>query len=109
MNLKDKEIIKAWEKILNNSDEPIGEHWMVFVTTQLAKETLNMLNRQKETIQNQDEMKRALINAQETLQKTIVEQKEEIERLEAEKRKLKNEMSYMSSPNTIGDRHEMGC
>ena len=29
--------------------------------------------------------------------------------LKAKIDKLKLEMSYMSSPNTIGDRHEMGC
>lgn len=32
----------------------------------------------------------------------------EIERLTKENKKLKHEMSYMSNPYTIGDRHEMG-
>lgn len=36
---------------------------------ELVKYALDLVNRQKETIQNQDEMIRALINAQETLQK----------------------------------------
>lgn len=49
--MTDNEIIKVWEKVLNNSDEPIGEHWMVFVTTQIAKETFDMLNRQKAEIE----------------------------------------------------------
>lgn len=49
--MTDKQIIKAWEKVLNNSDEPIGEHWMVFVTTQIAKETFDMLNRQNAEIE----------------------------------------------------------
>lgn len=39
----------------------------------------------------------------------INRQKTEIERLQAEIKKLKRDMSYMSNPNTIGDRHEMGC
>lgn len=39
----------------------------------------------------------------------VAKLKAENERLKDENRKLRNEMSYMSSPNTIGDRHEMGC
>ena len=35
--------------------------------------------------------------------------KTENERLKSEKAKLKHEMSYMISPNTIGDTHEMGA
>ena len=69
--MTDEQIIEQWEKVLATGDAPIGEHWSVFLTTQMAKETSDMLNRQKETIQNQDEMIRALINAQETLQKEI--------------------------------------
>lgn len=53
--MTDNEIVKAWEKVLNNSDEPIGEHWMVFVTTQMAKETFDMLTRQKVEIVNRTE------------------------------------------------------
>ena len=77
--MTDKEIIKAWEKVLSTGDAPIGEHWSVggIVTTQLAKETLDLINRL------QDE-REALINGQETLQKTIVEKKAEIERLAKE-------------------------
>ena len=39
----------------------------------------------------------------------INRQKAEIERLKKKISRLKHEMSYMKSPNTIGDRHEMGC
>ncbi len=39
----------------------------------------------------------------------INRQKAEIGRLKAENAKLKHEMSYMKSPNTIGDIHEMGA
>ena len=39
----------------------------------------------------------------------INRQKAEIESLKEALKDLKREMSYMSSPNTIGDRHEMGC
>jgi hypothetical protein len=50
--MTDNEIIKALEKVLNNSDEPIGEHWMVFITTQLAKDTYDALIRQMTTIKS---------------------------------------------------------
>ena len=45
--MTDKEIIKAWEKVLSTGDAPIGEHWSVggIVTTQLGKETLDLINR----------------------------------------------------------------
>jgi hypothetical protein len=39
----------------------------------------------------------------------VAKMKAENNRLKEENRKLRNEMSYMSRPNTIGDRHEMGC
>ena len=39
----------------------------------------------------------------------IKRQKAEIERLEAENKKLKSDMSYMINPNTIGGVHEMGA
>lgn len=39
----------------------------------------------------------------------INRKKAEIERLKAENQKLKRDMSYMSSPNTIGNVQEMGC
>lgn len=76
--MTDEQIIEQWEEVLATGDEPIGVYWSVYLTTQMAKETLDMLNRQKETIQNQDEMIRALTNAQETLQKVIAEKDEHI-------------------------------
>ncbi len=45
--MTDNEIIKAWENILTMGDAPIGEHWQVGITTKLAKETFDMLHRQK--------------------------------------------------------------
>lgn len=39
----------------------------------------------------------------------INRQRAEIERLKAENATLRLEMSYMKSPNTIGDTHEMGA
>ena len=39
----------------------------------------------------------------------IKRQKAEIESLKEALKDLKRNMSYMSNPNTIGDRHEMGC
>mgnify|MGYP003289975464 CR=1 FL=1 len=71
--MTDNEIIKAWEKVLNNSDEPIGEHWMVFVTTQMAKETFDMLNRQKAEI---GELKTKLREFVERLQEICEEGKD---------------------------------
>ena len=43
----------AWEKILATGDAPIGEHWSCggVVTTKLAKETYDMLTRQKAEIE----------------------------------------------------------
>lgn len=73
--MNDNEIIKAWEKVLATGDAPIEEGWGCVVPFALVKRTLDAVNRQKETIQNQDEMIRGLINAQETLQKEIKELK----------------------------------
>ena len=42
------------------------------------------------------------LNTINQLQKDVADKNEEIN-------KLKREMSYMVSPNTIGNRHEMGC
>ena len=39
----------------------------------------------------------------------VAKMKAENKALKNEIQKLKHEMSYMSSPNTIGDSHEMGC
>lgn len=44
------ELIKVWEKILKTGDAPIGEHWGISITTQIAKETYDMLNHQKAEI-----------------------------------------------------------
>ena len=51
--MTDEQIVQAWEKILSIGDAPIGKYWSVggIVTTQLAKETIDMLNRQKAEIE----------------------------------------------------------
>ena len=49
--MTDNDIIKAWDKILKMGDAPIGEHWQVGVTTRLAKDTFDMLNRQKAEVE----------------------------------------------------------
>lgn len=56
----------------------------------------------------QDEANRACTMREKTLQ-IVEKQQAEIESLKDALKDLKREMSYMSSPNTIGDRHEMGC
>lgn len=47
------------------------------------------------------------------LSKSVLElidrQAKKINKLKSERDKLKLEMSYMVNPNSIGDRHEMGC
>ena len=50
--MTDEQIIKAWEKILSAGDAPIGKHWLCgSVTTEFAKATLDMLNRQNAEIE----------------------------------------------------------
>lgn len=49
--MTDAEIIRAWEKALATGDAPIGEHRGCSVTTKLAKETVDMLTRQKAEIE----------------------------------------------------------
>lgn len=49
--MTDNEIIKAWGKVLATGDAPFGEHWLCSITTGLAKETFDMLNRQKAEIE----------------------------------------------------------
>jgi hypothetical protein len=64
MKMTDNEIIKAWEKIMETGDAPIGEHWSVgtVVTTILAKETLDMLNRQKAEIERLQKLNDEIID-----------------------------------------------
>ena len=79
--LTDNDIIKA----LDHCKRPTGKHdcdncpyvsSRGMCTTNMLNDTIDLINRQRETIQNQDEMIRALINAQETLQKEIAKLKE---------------------------------
>lgn len=74
------------------------------IITALENENAKLMNR----IFDLEAEKEALIAGQETLQKHIAEKNAEIKRLTEENKKLKHEMSYMSNPYTIGDRHEMG-
>lgn len=64
---------------------------------------------QKAELSKKDTEIDILIRKKEALRDEIAELKAEVEGLKAENKKLKRDMSYMSSPNTIGDRHEMGC
>ena len=116
----DNEIIKAWEKILSTGDAPIGKHWSVggIVTTQLAKETFDILNRQKAEIDdlflklngvmwsvdkwldgeelNQHEVNRAITMREKTLQ--IVEKKAtEIDILIRKNETLKDEVEGLQA------------
>lgn len=76
--MTDEQVIKIYEDSLC-----IAKDGVVFdeIRPEHVKDIVDAFNRQKETIQNQDEMIRALINAQETLQKAMAEKDKEIERL----------------------------
>ena len=51
-----------------------------------------------------------LIDRQPTIKaEPVRKMKAENKALKEEVKKLRLEMSYMHNPNTIGDRHEMGC
>ena len=87
MKLTDEQIIKALECCFDRGFSELECDKCPFYTA---------------TTKCTEDLKQAILDL-------INRQKAEIERLQAEVKKLKNEMSYMSSPNTIGDRHEMGC
>ena len=73
--MTDAEILKAWEKVLATGDAPVGEHWGCSITTKLAKETFDMLNRQKaENAELQSELiitKNNFYNAKEKYDESI--------------------------------------
>ncbi len=48
--MTDNEIIRALESALKTGDEPIGKHWGCFLTTETAKNALDLINRQKAEI-----------------------------------------------------------
>ena len=50
-----------------------------------------------------------LVRKNEALKDEVCKLRTENEMLKEALKDLRREMSYMSSPNTIGDRHEMGC
>lgn len=75
--MTDNEIIKALECCKETVADckcqecPLKDTEVETCITVLTRKAFDLINRQKETIQSQDEMIRALINAQETLQKEI--------------------------------------
>ncbi len=113
--MTDNEIIKAWEKVLATGDAPIGEHWGCSVSTKLAKETFDMLNRLKaenddlfyklEGVMHsvdkwlegdelkQDEVNRAITMREKTLQIT--------EKQQAEIEKLTEERDFYKAPSSL--------
>lgn len=97
---------KTWLSIYNLINRQEVENEQLKMDLEATRynlgERMEELNSAEEEITRLKDEKKACIAGQETLQKYIAEQKAEIER-------LKLEMSYMKSPNTIGDRHEMGC
>ena len=131
--MTDEQIIKALEAIEPTEFEKLPAVYMEF---EIVKEILDLIKRQQveieDLIKQRDEQLR--INRQvvrrngkhvdernrlkSKLEKEVDLNRElfekmakdeaEIERLTKENKKLKHEMSYMSNPYTIGDRHEMG-
>ena len=49
--MTDEQIRQKWEKVLSMSDEPIGEHWGIYVTTQFAQDTRDLINRKDAEIE----------------------------------------------------------
>jgi chromosome segregation ATPase len=127
---KIQEILKRTENVVLQKDaiDDLVRH---------ITNALDLINRQKAENKSQSIMIKMLKGSIEDYKNSYINQKAEIERLKndlaiskketkrymtsyktakAENKelkakidKLKLEMSYMSSPNTIGDRHEMGC
>jgi FtsZ-binding cell division protein ZapB len=82
----------------------------------LRKEAIDLINRQKAEIERlkkeSDEWARRFINRCRDYEFEIQQNeklKAENESLKEAIKDLRHEMSYMTSPNTIGDRHEMGA
>lgn len=103
--MTDNEIIEALGAIEPTEFEKAPAVMMEFKT---AKEILDLINRQKEEISKKDIEIDILIRKKEDLSDEVSDLRAEVERLTEEYKKLKHEMSYMSNPYTIGDRHEMG-
>lgn len=83
----------AGEKVLCENCEYSGFPYPI-CSRLAAKDTLALINRQKADIERLQSMNQSKLDT--------------IHDLRAEIEELKLEMSYMSKPNTIGDKHEMG-
>ena len=132
--MTDNEIINNLERCASYSDKRecgdcpyIGSYQCV---VKMMKDSLALINRQKaeiERLQKNEQIATViieessaeiekknteidiLISKKDTLQDENSELTAEVESLKEALKNLKIQMSYMVNPNSIGDRHEMGC
>ena len=110
--MTDEQIIKALECCQSNDNKTCRRCY--FRQDRYCRETmagyaLDLINRQKAEIERlgkESADKERAYNEEYILRKEL---QSENESLKEAIKELRREMSYMSSPNTIGDRHEMGC
>lgn len=106
--MTDEQIIKALEccKDLKCSECPL---FMTDCDVKLCQEAIDIINRQKAEIEKKNIEIDILISKKDMLQDENSELMAEVESLKEALKDLKIQMSYMVNPNSIGDRHEMGC
>lgn len=137
--MTDNEIIKAFEHLVKNANNhnPITEKMLLEDVLDVLNRQKAEIERLKEEsdewarrfinrcrdcefeIQQNEKLKAEiekknteidiLIEKKDTLQDENSELMAEVERVKEEIKDLKREMSYAVYPNTIGDKHEMGC
>ena len=103
-----KEILKCHTK-RKCYDCPLGKEDIQQLnkpcSTMIAEMALDLINKYESIKEEMQETIDSLRAANIALYGAVDDNK----KLEEEINKLKLEMSYMHNPNTIGDRHEMGC
>lgn len=113
--MTDEQIISAleWCEHFENNlvlSGRIGEKFtLALQALQTIRQVLKDFNRQKAENEKKNTEIDILIEKKDTLQDENSELMAEVERLKEEIKDLKREMSYAVYPNTIGDKHEMGC
>ena len=114
MKLTDEQIIKALECCTQEDyrtackDCPCDDMCYTDLKS-IDKFALDLINRLKAEIEKLNVELVGMRGACESYKMHYDNARAENESLKEALKDLKKEMSYMSSPNTIGDRHEMGC
>jgi hypothetical protein len=75
----------------------------------MINDALDLINRKDAVIFNLNKENSALKLKNDEFLKSNEKAKAEIESLKEALKDLKREMSYMTNPNIIGNRNEMGC